>query len=233
MNNPIIVLNSVTASYHHHPVLRDISLTIDAGERVLITGLNGSGKSTLLRLISGTLVPVAGVVTIEGVALNNRRRRVSVRRRIGMVTQVQEDPKIALSVHESVVLGLWGTSFSWLKQPCKEDHERSRRRLALVDMLDYEHRDIRTLSGGQRQRVALARALVRDPQIVLMDEPGTYLDHEAKQDIFEQVLLLQQQMQFTLLVVSHDDQLTHQFDHILHLEKGSIQELHGGTLWGS
>ena len=229
MNDPIINLEAVSGAYRRHTVLDCVSLAVTGGERVLITGNNGSGKTTLLRLISGTLIPSSGTVTVQGVLLNTRRRRQQVRRRIGMLTQMQHDPEIAISVLESVVLGLWGTNYSWCRRPVREDYERSRQRLALVDMLALEHHDMRTLSGGQRQRVALARALVRDPRIVLMDEPGTYLDRESKHDIFERILLLQKQMQFTLLVVSHEHQLADRFDRTIHLDHTTIQEARRGS----
>lgn len=227
MKHVAIELDAVTAAYHHYKVFSHVSLSVSSGERVLVTGINGSGKSTLLRVISGTLIPASGSVTVQDIKLQNTYRRQQVRRQIGILAQMQHDPEIAISVQESVVLGLWGATFSWFNRPKKEDHERARHYLSLVDMLPFAHRDIRTLSGGQHQRVALARALIRNPKIILMDEPTTYLDLDAKHDILDRIMQLQQQMQFTLLVVSHDDQLIDRFDRTIRLEKGSLQEVRG------
>jgi iron complex transport system ATP-binding protein len=231
MKDFAIELDAVTAGYHHHTVFSKVSFAVSSGERILVTGSNGSGKSTLLRIISGTLIPKSGTVTVQHVTLHNSRRRQQTRRQIGILAQMQHDPEIAISVRESVVLGLWGTRFNWCTRVQREDHERARNYLALVDMLPFEHRDIRSLSGGQHQRVALARALIRNPQIILMDEPTTYLDLDAKRDILERIMQLQQQMQFTLVVVSHDDHLIDRFDRTIRLEHGSLLEVEGGSLW--
>ncbi len=223
MTNTIILsLQQVSLGYGSHTVLSDVNLTVHTGERILITGVNGSGKSTLLKLISGNLIHRTGSVQILGTQMVRDSDRQYIRKRIGVLTQVQQDPELAITVQESVLLGLWGTRFSWLGRPKRIDHEKALERLDSVDMADFATRDIRTLSGGQRQKVALARALIRDPQLVLMDEPTTYLDTEAKRDIIDRIDRLQRELGFTSLVVSHeslDDRLS---DRHIHIEAGTL-----------
>lgn len=223
-HDPVIHLANVEAGYGSHRVLREVYLTVGQGERILVTGPNGSGKSTLLKLLSGTLNATQGVVQVLKADLSSPTARGGIRRNIGILTQVQSNPQIAITVEESVLLGLWGRNFSWLRRSTRSDIERVRERLALVDMAAYSKRDIRTLSGGQRQRVALARALVRDPKLVLMDEPTTYLDAAAKEDIIERIALLQQRFAFTSVIVSHEPLGSLLTDRIILIDGGRLIE---------
>lgn len=222
---PTIHIHEASASYGRKSVIKDLDFTVGKGERILITGPNGSGKSTLLKIISGNLPASRGSVEVLGNELSKPLARNYVKRSIGVLTQVQSDPQIAITVEESVLLGLWGTRFSWFRRSTKEDLEKARQRLELVDMENFSHRDIRTLSGGQLQRVACARALIRDPQLVLMDEPTTYLDTSAKHEILELIERLQQQFGFTSIMVSHDPLGKRLSDRVLHMEDGKLVEI--------
>ncbi|MDD2297391.1 MAG: ATP-binding cassette domain-containing protein [Sphaerochaetaceae bacterium] len=219
---PILILDNVSAAYGNHTVLSQISLEVKHGETLLITGPNGSGKSTLLKIISGNMEPKLGSVEVLGIPLDSRSNQQKIRQQIGFLTQIQFDPKIAVSVRESVLLGLWGTSFSWLKRPRKEDRLKAMDRLAVVGMADLAHRDMRSLSGGQRQRVACARALIRDPALILMDEPTTYLDVEAKEELIILLNNLQDRLNFTAIMVSHEPPTSFVSNRTLHLKNGRI-----------
>lgn len=213
-----ITLRSVSAGYGGMQVLDAVSLIVETGQRIVITGENGSGKSTLLKLVSGTLVPWQGEVAVLGVPLSNVNDRRRIRQRIGFLTQVQQDPELAISVKESVLLGLWGSHFSWMRRPSPEDREKVLAMLEMVGMATYANRDLRTLSGGQRQRAALARALIRNPALLLMDEPTTYLDAGAKEDLLAGIHELHDRLGFTLLMVSHEPVSARHADRIFHLE---------------
>ncbi len=219
---PILILNEVSAAYGNNTVLSNISLQVYPGETLVITGPNGSGKSTLLKIISGNMIPKEGYVKVLGIVLKNGANRQKIRQKIGFLTQIQLDPEIAVSVRESVLLGLWGTRFSWMKRPHKEDWQRAMDRLDVVGMADLAHRDMRSLSGGQRQRVACARALIRDPSLILMDEPTTYLDVDAKKELIVLLNNLQAQLNFTALMVSHEMPVNLTLNRTLHLENGRI-----------
>lgn len=222
--DPVIHLAHVEAGYGSHRVLSDVCLTVGQGDRILVTGPNGSGKSTFLKLLGGTLDAMQGEVQVLGEDLASKTARCAIRRDIGILTQIQSDPQIAITVEESVLLGLWGRNFSWLRRSTRSDVETVRDRLTLVDMAAHMKRDIRTLSGGQRQRVALARALVRDPKLILMDEPTTYLDAAAKEDIIERIALLQKRFAFTSVIVSHEPLGSLLADRIIHIDGGRLVE---------
>ncbi len=220
----VVRLQDVTAAYGFKRVLHHVSLQVNHGEMVAITGPNGSGKSTLLKLLSGNLEAIQGAVTVLGQSMESKIGRQRVQRSIGYLMQIQRDPEIAVSVQESVLLGLWGDRFSWMRRAAATDRQETLNRLALVGMERLAHRDIRTLSGGQRQRVALARALVRDPALLLMDEPTTYLDAEAKEDLLQRIGELHDRLGFTSLMVNHGPLPERLFDRILRIEEGRLIE---------
>jgi iron complex transport system ATP-binding protein len=220
-----IKITNASAGYGGHIVLHQVDLMVQQGERIIVTGSNGSGKSTLLKLIAGTKTATKGSVEVLGYQMSKSSSRQAVTKRIGILTQVQTDPLIAITVEEHVLLGLWGTSFSWLRRPSGEDRAKALRKLELVDMDTLADRDIRTLSGGQRQRVALACALVRDPQLVLMDEPTTYLDTDAKEDILFRINELQKELSFTSIMVTHEMQDGIKADRTIRIAHGSLEVL--------
>ena len=136
-----IHIQDAEACYGTHIILSNISLQVYQGERILVTGPNGSGKSTLLKLLTGNLIAQRGKVEVLGNDLAKATARQLVKRKIGVLTQIQSEPQIAISVQESVLLGLWGTRFSYLKRSSSHDIEKARHQLALVDMLNLAHRD--------------------------------------------------------------------------------------------
>jgi ABC-type Mn2+/Zn2+ transport system ATPase subunit len=221
-NKRIIVLDNACAGYGSKTVLHQISLSVQSGEFIAITGRNGSGKSTLLKLILGDIEAQKGAISVMGTPMDSDTNRRKVQSRIGYLAQMQKDPAIAISVEESVLLGRWGSSFSWLKRSTHEDRAAALQRLDLVGIAHLAHRDIRRLSGGQRQRVALARALVRDPSLLLMDEPTTYLDSETKHALMSQIYSLHEKLGLTTIVVTHEEIPGKEFERILHLEEGRL-----------
>ena len=218
----IILLENASAGYGNKTVLHHVSLSVRSGEFVAITGRNGSGKSTLIKLILGDLENREGKISVMGIPMDSDVNRRRVQSRIGYLAQMQKDPAIAISVEESVLLGRWGSSFSWIRRSSHEDREVARQRLDLVGIAHLAHRDIRRLSGGQRQRVGLARALVRNPSLLLMDEPTTYLDAETKYDLMKQIYSLHEKLGLTTIVVTHEEIPGKEFGRVLHLEEGLL-----------
>ncbi len=195
-----VELNRVGKAFGKRMVLRDVSLNVSAGERLVIIGPSGCGKSTLLRLIAGLLTPDSGTIRIdEALVADGGHIRVPPERRgIGMVFQ-----DLALWPH----LDVRGNIEFGLKAQGLPRVERQRRiaeLLALVGLKALADRRPAELSGGQRQRVALARALATHPRLLLLDEPLSSLDPELNQRLRAEIPHLQQRLGFTLIHVTHN-----------------------------
>lgn len=197
----VIEFKSVTKTYQGKVVVDDFSLVVVAGQRVVILGPSGCGKTTVLRLLAGFIAPDAGSVAIAGqlVAAGGKIIQPPERRNLGMVFQ-----DLALWPHLTVEGNLeFGLKAQRVPRP--ERQRRIAEMLTLVQMLEYRHARPAELSGGQQQRVALARALVLQPKTLLMDEPLSSLDEELRRYLCEELLLLHQQLGFTLFYVTHDE----------------------------
>jgi osmoprotectant transport system ATP-binding protein len=181
------------------PVLRGLTLEIDAGETLALVGRSGAGKSTLLKVINGLVLPEKGSVVVEG---RDTREwdRFALRRRIGYVLQ-----EIGLFPHLDVAqnVGLVPALIGW-------DAARTAARvdevLTLVGLApaEYAHRGVRELSGGQRQRVGVARALAADPPFLLMDEPFGALDPVTRAELHREFRRIQAGLRKTVVIVTHD-----------------------------
>jgi cell division transport system ATP-binding protein len=214
----MIILKGVTKSYGSTTVLRDITLRLDPGELVCITGKSGAGKSTLLHLLTGAEAVTKGSIEVDGVDLRAVPTPVMqlYRRRIGIVFQ---DYKLisSLSVSENIAFPL---------QICGvDDTEIDKRVATLLKDLDLSRhaRSLPTgLSGGEKARTAIARAIIGKPIILLADEPTGNLDHEASKNILGIFQLIHKQGT-TVIVATHDVHLVEALHarHI-HIEDGRI-----------
>ncbi|HVO23982.1 MAG TPA: heme ABC transporter ATP-binding protein [Candidatus Margulisiibacteriota bacterium] len=187
-------------SYGANAVVDDVSFSVAAGEMLGILGPNGSGKSTLLRLLSGVLAPAGGAVYVHGQPLASYSRR-QLGKAIAVVPQdtVIEFP---FSVTEVVLMGrsphLGGFAFEG-----DRDVKVARRAMERTGVLDLAHRSIHELSGGERQRVVLARALAQEASIMLLDEPGAFLDIRHTVEIYDLLQDLQREGR-SVVTVLHD-----------------------------
>jgi osmoprotectant transport system ATP-binding protein len=177
----------------------DISLTINAGETMVLLGRSGSGKTTLLRLINRMLTPTAGSVLVKGRA-TTEWNAIELRRSIGYVIQ-----EAGLFPHFTVAenIALVPTLDKW------ETNRISARVAELLELVgldgaDFASRYPRELSGGQRQRVGVARALAADPEILLMDEPFAALDPVTRAELQREFEELAKRLQKTIVFVTHD-----------------------------
>jgi osmoprotectant transport system ATP-binding protein len=181
------------------PVLTDVTLSIERGEILALVGRSGVGKTTILKLVNRLLLPLSGVVRVEG-----RDTRewdgIRLRRRIGYVLQ-----DVGLFPHMTVEenVGLLPRLEHW---PADRTRGRTRALLDLVGLpgASYAQRRPAELSGGQRQRVGLARALAIDPPILLMDEPFGALDPVTRVELRREFTRIQRELGTTVVIVTHD-----------------------------
>ena len=182
-------------SYHPatatQPVLRDVSLTVPAGRVALVAGRSGSGKTTLLEVISGLAEPSSGTVLWEGQPLNGRQRRWLC----GLVFQFPERHFLGLSVGQELKLG---------HRRLTADQAQEVLTLVGLEGLSLQQAP-EQLSGGQQRRLALAVQLLRNPRVLLLDEPTAGLDWAVRGEILELLAALAQER--AVLVVTHEPDL--------------------------
>ena len=220
MTSPIIQFEQVNKWFDKFHVLRDIDLSVAAGERIVICGPSGSGKSTLIRCINRLEEHQQGRITVAGIELRDDTRAVeAVRRQVGMVFQ-QFNLFPHLTVLENLTL-----SPIWVgKVKPEEARERAMQQLRRVRIAEQAHKYPLQLSGGQQQRVAIARALCLTPQIMLFDEPTSALDPEMIQEVLDVMVELAEQG-ITMLCVTHEMGFARAVaDRVVFMDQGQIIE---------
>ncbi|MAX07700.1 MAG: lipoprotein-releasing system ATP-binding protein LolD [Gammaproteobacteria bacterium] len=227
MNEEQVVLscNHLQKTYSQGPqvveVLKDINLQILPGDQAAIVGSSGSGKTTLLNLLGGLDLPTGGAVYVGGKSLaevNETERGYLRNKYLGFVYQFHH------------LLG----EFSALENVCmpmligglsvEVATEKGAEMLARVGLGSREEHKPSELSGGERQRVAIARALVTQPQCVLLDEPTGNLDRQTAEEIKELMLELNQVLNTSFIVVTHDEVMANSMKRKLILEDGQLHE---------
>ncbi len=215
-----ITLESVTRRYTERAAIQNLSLHIEAGERLVIFGPSGCGKTTLLRLLAGFIAPNSGIIRMHNrvVSHDGHIDIAPENRQIGMVFQ-----DLALWDHLTVK-GNLEFGLKVRKVPKPEREVRITNLLQRVGLVGMENRYPHTLSGGQQQRVALARALILNPPIVLMDEPLANLDVELNIRLRRFIRDLQQEFGFTLVYVTHNpDEAFEIATRVIMLRDGQLQ----------
>ncbi len=211
-----VTFENVSFGYgKNKPVLEQVSLRIAAGERVALVGPSGAGKSTLVNLLLRLAEPSAGRILIDGIDIR-RYTRASLRRAMGVVPQ--EPMLFAVSVRENIAYGKPEASMAQVEAAARN----ARAHEFIVDLPEGYDSELgeraATLSGGQRQRLCLARALVKEPAILLMDEPTAAVDPRSAQLIHEAVARVHQGR--TLIVITHDTASLGGYDRVITLDRG-------------
>lgn len=222
MSDIIISLRDAVVSYREDVALQGVSLEVKKGELVGVMGPNGSGKTTILTLVNGLGKLLQGQVRVLGNTTENGFP-TALRRKIGYVSQVQNiDPRMPVNVEEVVMMGRYG-KLGILRRPGTMDRQVVAKMLHLVGMTHLTERPIGHLSGGEQQRVAIARALAQEPDILLLDEPTTGLDHRARVEIMHLVYEIHLARGLTTMMVTHEHKTaTDLCDKIILMKGGQI-----------
>jgi putative ABC transport system ATP-binding protein len=202
-------------------VLDDLNLDVAEGEFLGLMGPSGSGKTTLLNLIAGLDTPSKGDVSIRGQLISRMSEGQLAAwrtRNIGFIFQFYHLLPV-LTAYENVELPLLLLPLSGAKR-----RRQVLTALDLVGLADRLHHRPGQLSGGQQQRVGIARAVVTDPTLIVADEPTGDLDARSAEEILDLLGELQQSLQKTIILVTHDPRAAQRAQRILHLEKGQLVE---------
>ena len=201
-HEPIIRFDHASFGFPGVIALKDISLSINAGEFVGVIGPNGSGKTTLCRAVLGLMAPVEGHLHIFDCACDELR--CHHRAKIGYLPQKGVvDRNFPVTVLETVMMGRYG-ALGLFKRPGSKDQEIAIESLTHVGMERHKDTALGHLSGGQQQRVFIARALAQRPKVLLLDEPTTGLDITAQHNVIELVEHLHDELGLTVLLITHD-----------------------------
>lgn len=212
--------DKVTLSYAEAPVVHDLSLSIEAGQITTIIGPNGCGKSTLLRALARLMEPSGGSVLLDGQLIHHLPTR-EVARKLGLLQQ-QPIPPAGIAVEDLVQRGRFPHQ-AFLQPPSRKDREAVDRALELTGMTALRRRSVDQLSGGQRQRAWMAMALAQETQLLLLDEPTTYLDIAHQMEIIELVQRLNAEEDRTIVMVLHDvNEAARASDKIVAMRDGRI-----------
>lgn len=202
--------------------LQNVSFRLQKGELAAVVGQSGSGKSTLLNCIGGLDTPTSGKVYLDGedlYALPEQRRTIFRRQNIGFVFQSFQ--LIAeLNVEQNII-------FPLLLDYKKPDAQQLEELLEVLGLTERRYHLPSQLSGGQQQRVAIGRALITRPMLVLADEPTGNLDSKNSQDVMELLQKASRHYQQTVLMITHNINLTASMDRVLRVTDGMLQDLGG------
>ncbi|MEO5966295.1 MAG: ABC transporter ATP-binding protein [Candidatus Limnocylindrales bacterium] len=220
MSGPVLHADGVTVEVRTRAILRDVSLSLAAGERVALVGPNGAGKSTLLRVLAGTLRPTAGRVHLGGVPIAGLDRS-EIARRLAVVPQQTALP-FAMRVEEVVALGRLPHEVG-LRGTRPSDRAAVAAAIERVGVGHLMGRDARELSLGERQLVLLALAVAQDAPVLLLDEPTVHLDLRHQVEAMELLRDLNERDGTALVAVLHDLGLAaHFFPRLVVIEHGRV-----------
>ncbi len=221
----IIDIKNLTYTYPGatNPSINNVSLKVEKGEFVLITGPSGCGKTSLCRCFNG-LIPhfyqgeLKGEVTVAGIDTQNHHT-YEMAKHVGLVFQNPENQLFALSIEKDVAFGLENTGVSREEMRRKVDWA-----LNQTGIYDIRERSPHEISGGQQQRVAIAAVLAMEPEIIVLDEPTSFLDPLSAEKIFEVIYKLNREQGITVILVEHRLDLTAKYtNHLVVMDQGQVR----------
>ena len=211
---------NLTLGYDSATIIKNLDLTIPKGKITALVGANGCGKSTLLRGLARLLKPSKGTIYLDGADAFKLSTK-EVAKKLGILTQGPVAPE-GLTVRDLVACGRYPYQ-NWLQQWTKEDERGVEIALETTAMKELAERELDTLSGGQRQRAWIAMALAQDTDILLLDEPTTFLDLAHQIEVLDLLWELNQTQGRTLVMVLHDlNQACRYADYLVAVKKGGV-----------
>lgn len=216
MSQLMVEVENLTVAFDNHNPLEDLNLQISPNQFVAIVGPNGAGKSTFLKVLLGLIHPLRGRVRLFGKSPKDVPPEW-----VGYVPQVKTMDRSFPAL--SIELVLTGVNGRWPWRFRKADHQKALEAMERVGAAHLADRSIAALSGGELQRVCLARSIVRQPKLVMLDEPATGIDVIGEADLYRHLENYQKDSGATIMMVTHDwHAATHHADQVLLLNKKQI-----------
>ena len=216
----MISMQAVNKWFGNFHVLKDINLTVNKGERIVICGPSGSGKSTLIRCLNRLEEHQAGTIKVQGIELNNDLKKIDeIRREVGMVFQ-----HFNLFPHLTILENCTLAPI-WVRKIPKADAEAiAMKYLERVKIPEQAHKYPGQLSGGQQQRVAIARSLCMEPKLMLFDEPTSALDPEMIKEVLDTMVSLAEDG-MSMICVTHEMGFARKVaNRVIFMDEGQIVE---------
>ncbi|MFB4166131.1 ABC transporter ATP-binding protein [Alteribacillus sp. JSM 102045] len=213
----------IAVSYNENTILKDMNIEVPEGMITSIIGPNGCGKSTLLKTMARILKPDQGAVYLNGRSIHEMKTK-AVAKEMAILAQTPDIPQ-TLTVSQLVAFGRYphrrGTG-----RLTASDKEAIEQAIDDTGMSDYKDRPLEALSGGQRQRAWISMALAQETEVLLLDEPTTYLDMAHQLEILELLQELNEKEKRTIVMVIHDLNHAARFsDHLIAMKKGEVQHI--------
>lgn len=197
--------------------LRNLNLSIPAGQFVVILGSNGSGKSTLAKHFNGMLTPTEGDCIVAGINTREIERLFDIREKVGMVFQNPDNQIVAAIVEEDVAFGPENLGIDPVEIRRRVDWA-----LDKVEMTEYKNQGPHLLSGGQKQRVAIAGVLAMKPECIVLDESTAMLDPEGRSEVLQVIQQLKNELNITVILITHHMEEALLADRVIVMNEGKI-----------
>ena len=205
----MIEIKNLGKQFQNETEIDYCDITFETGKSYMLLGASGCGKSTLLNMIAGILSPTKGTITIDGVDMTAASQKAKDKFRIEKIGYIFQDFKLIneMSVVDNIgILRLEGVNVSGMDEMLRS-----------LDIYEKKNAKVKHLSGGQKQRVAIARALVKQPEIILADEPTGNLNFAIGEQVIKELIEVSKGK--TLIAVTHDDRLEKYFDEVIDMNQ--------------
>jgi len=212
---PVVETRALAKRFGERQAVVDLSFRVEAGECVGLLGPNGAGKTTTIRMLTGFAVPTAGEVWVLGLPFGPATAR-RIKAQVGMVSQEDSlDPDLSVEKNLLVYASYFGI-------PSRVAAQRSEELITFAELGDHRRERIKTLSGGMRRRLMLARALLNEPRLLILDEPTTGLDPQARRLVWERIRTLKRGGTTILLTTHYMEEAATLCDRLIIMDGGRI-----------